>query len=297
MRIIYNIAVIFSAAMLMASMGCKSENTTTQADERVLVAVGDSVLTLESVLRSIPSGLAPEDSTRLFHQIVDTWIRDLVLTEVAEKNIPDLDRIERMAEAYRNDLIVTSYLNTMGERFNEKVDEKRIREYYEANKEDLLLDEPLIKGAYLKVAASDENADNLRQWMAQFTEKSVDKIEKSGLKQASQYTYFRDQWQEWSSVAQQIPYRFYDADAFVKSTHNFETTEGGSLYLLHISEYLPSGSEMPYDYARIKIADIIRNSDINNYKHNLITDIYRDQIKKGTLRVGMYDPVSGEIKK
>ncbi len=43
--------------------------------------------------------------------------------------------------------------------------------------------------------------------MASPGDEAVDNIEKHGLKQASQYEYFMDTWQEWNRVADQIPYK------------------------------------------------------------------------------------------
>ena len=47
--------------------------------------------------------------------IVDNWIRDLMLYGVAVKNVPDIDRIERLVNDYRNNLIIASYLRQMEE--------------------------------------------------------------------------------------------------------------------------------------------------------------------------------------
>lgn len=276
--------------------GCGSKDSEIQPDDDVLVSVGDSVLTVSAVVRQIPRGLDPVDSAALFRRITDAWVMDLVLIDVAEKNIPDLDRIERMVEAYRNDLIVNRYLSTMTMQSGGDISEKRVKEYYEANREKFILTQPLVKGVLVKVSEADESLDNLRQWMSDLNDESLDKIEKTGLRQASAYRYFRDRWTEWSAVAEQIPYRFFDADAFVRSSKYFETTAEGSVYLLHISEYMLSGTEMPYEYASVKIREILRASDMAGFRRRLIDDIYGDKIRRGVLKPGIYDPVKREIK-
>lgn len=286
--------VVASVAVFVAS--CGSETSGRQDVGDVLVAVGDSTLTMSDVLNQIPVGLNPVDSANMFIRIVGDWVRDLVLRDVAEKNIPDMERIERMTESYRNGLIVNQYLSTMSDHADDDISESRIKEYYEANHADMVLSQPLIKGAFIKVAENDESLDNLRRWMSQLNDEAVDNIEKHGLRQASIYEYFRDEWHEWNVVAEQIPYRFFDADAFVRSSDNFETSAEGSVYLLHISEYIPSGNEMPYEFARLKIREILRATDKASYIDRLILDIYKDRIKSGKLRPGLYDPLKGELK-
>lgn len=290
------IVLILAVGMMLVSVSCGDGREDKSASGDVLVSVGDSSLTVDEVLLRIPRGLDPTDSVNMFRRIVGDWVRDLVLIDVAEKNIPDMARIERMTEAYRNGLIVSQYLSVMSERSASDVPESRIRDYYEAHRSSFVLDQPLVKGIFIKVADNDESLDNLRRWMSHMTDESVDNIEKYGLRQASRYEYFRDEWHEWNVVAEQIPYRFFDADAFVRSSSGFETSVDGSVYLLHISDYVPSGSEMPYEFARHKIREILRATDIASYRERLIVDIYRDRIRSGELCPGLYDPVKGEMK-
>ncbi len=293
-----HVAILTSAVLAGVSLcaSCGGNEVPEKTDDDILVSVGDSSLTLREVLADIPSGISPEDSTEMFHAIVDNWIRDLMLYGVAVKNVPDIDRIERLVNDYRNNLIIASYLRQMEESGEHIVREGDIRKYYDSHKEELILEQPLVKGVFLKVPDNDENLPRLRKWMASPGDEAVDNIEKHGLKQASQYEYFMDTWQEWNRVADQIPYKFFDADAFVSDTRDFETTYGGSAYILHISEYLGSGSRMPYEYARGKISGILLNAEMSKYRNSLINALLRKEMENGTLRAGLYDPVSGRMR-
>lgn len=285
-----------SACALALAASCGGSKGAGAPDDQILVQAGDSCLLMADVLSKIPSGLAPEDSAAMFHQIVDSWLEAMVLADVAEKNIPDLDRIDRMADLYRRDLIVEAYLALMSSRYDKQIPESRIKAYYEANRSEMILSQPIVKGAYIKLPDTDPNLETLRQNMATLEQDaSADRLEKS-LRQASQYDYFREEWQDWGVIAERIPYRFFDADAFLKSTKDFETSDGGSTYLLHISEWIPSGETMPYDYARSRIASVLRAEDMSRYRASLIRDIYRDRIKEGWLRPGLYNPVESNSK-
>lgn len=284
----------FSVALVMfLSLSCgKNKPVNNQESDDILVTFADSSLRVSEVVRRIPSGLSVEDSTSLFNKIVDQWVLEMVLTDYAEKNISDMSKIDKMVEEYRNNLIVTHYLQSMSESSAKDIPEDKIKKYYEINADSMILEQPLVKGIFLKVSENDESLPNLRKWFASFNDEALDKIEKSGLRRALQYKYFKDEWVEWNMIADQIPYRFFDADAFLRSTKNFETIdEAGSVYLLHISEYVPSGEKMPYEYARIKIADILQSSEVSLYRKKLINDIYNKRIKDGLLKPGLYDPV------
>ena len=291
MRISFTTYLWVLLCLLISFSGCGKKNDAPQQGEDVLVSVGDSSLTVSQVVSRIPVGLNSEDSLKLFNRIVDEWVRDLVLADYAEKNITDLNRIEQMVAAYRNNLIVNQYLQSMSEAAKNDVSEDRIRRFYDASHESMILEQPIVKGIYLKVSENDESLPNIRKWMASLSDADIDHIEKSGLRQASQYKYFKDEWVEWNAIADQIPYRFQDPDKFVKTTTNFEFEEGGSVYLLSITEFVESGNEMPYEFAKVKIAEILQKSDVANYRKKLIDDIYRRQMKEGVLKPGLYNPL------
>lgn len=277
--------------------GCSkgAEDGRVEISEEVLVSVGDSSLLLDDVIRRIPSGLAEEDSVAMFHSIVSRWVRNMVLADVARNSLDGMEEIERMAEDYKNDLIVARYISSLKNQ-ESGIPESKIKEYYAAHHSELILDAPIIKGVYLKVADSNDRLDDLRRWMSTGSESSADWIEKYGLRRATQYDYFPDRWHDWNLVAEQIPYRFFDADAFVEGTKDFETSYGGSIYFLHISDYVLSGSEMPYEYAKSKIEGILRQSEAAGKRDNMLMRIYRDRIKEGGLVPGSYDPVSGKMR-
>ncbi len=53
--------------------GCGKSEGSPEYDD-VLLSMGDSVLTLNDVVRSIPIGTSPADSAARVKGIVDTWI-------------------------------------------------------------------------------------------------------------------------------------------------------------------------------------------------------------------------------
>lgn len=280
---------IFTVMLICASCGGKRQAEVSDSD--ILLQVNDSVLYLHDVVSRIPAGLSEEDSLEMFDRIVEAWTEVNVLEGVAKENVIDLNRIDRMVATYRSRLIVDEYLRLMEEASAGKVSGEEIKEYYESNKEDLITSGPLIKGIYIKTSEEDESLPDLRRWMQTAIPSSLDNIEKFGLKQANQYEYFMDKWIDWHALADQIPYRFYDGDAFLSTTKDFETSYEGSVYLLHISDYLPSGSNMPYDYAHRKISERLNSQKRVEYRNNLKRTIYRDAIKKGILKPGSYNPI------
>jgi hypothetical protein len=292
-----HISISVLASLLIALISCGRNSSSSDASNvDVLLQVNDSVLTLNDVLRQIPSGLTPEDSTLMFQHVVDKWVERMVLRSVAEKNIADIAAIDEMVERYRDNLIVNKYLSMMEERGAKDIPEQRIREYYDGHKDLMKLDEPLIKGIFIKTSAGNEELQKLRKWIASATDEDVDNIEKYGLREASQYKYFKDTWTPWHAVAELIPYRFSDADTFLKGNSNFETEYGGSVYMLRITKVMHYGEQTPYEYAKEEIVNMLRTGDMSSYRDNLLKSIYSEAVEDGTIRTGIYDPVNRTYK-
>lgn len=274
--------------------GCSSKKPETPSDDKVLLEVGDSALTVRDVVQLIPAGLTEEDSVEMFNSITERWVRSMMLSDLAQENVADLARINRMAEDYRNSLIIDRYLRSKQEETGE-VSDQSVKSYYAEHGAEMKLEAPIVKGIYLKVVDSEENLSDIRKWMSSAKPKDIDKIEKNGLRHASQYEYFEDRWIDWNDIADEIPYRFYDADAFLRSTKDFETNYGGSTYLLHITEFIPSGEVMPYDFAKGKIREMLTREKKGDYRQKLLKSLYRKGIEEGKLKPGLYDPLTGKV--
>lgn len=280
---------------LLLFVGCGGKETMSQEDSDVLLRAGDEALTMKDVIRNIPVGIEPADSAAMFRQIVDNWVKSKVLSGLAERKLPDLTEIDNRVADFRNRLIVAEYLKEMKKGKAFKVSPDSIREFYDRNKQDMLIESPLVKGIYLKVAADRSNLEEIKNLVFCGSDECIDKLEKSAAGDAIQYDYFINDWVDWQTIADQIPYRFYDPDAFLKSTSNFETTYNGSVYMLHISAYLPSGSVPPYEFAAIQIGELMERTNIKKFEDSLVKSLVSRAISDGELVSVGYDPVAGVI--
>lgn len=279
-------AAVFVAATLLSGCGPKDGRA---AAGDVLVTMGDSVLTRQDVVSRIPQGIAPEDSAALFHAVVDGWVERMVLDDMAREKLPELPEIDRMVEEYRSRLIVAEYLRRMVETNGSVVDEGDIRKFYDANKADLVNEVPLVKGIYLKVPEGADNIADIRRCMRGASEQDIDELETRWSVQTVKYDYFADDWIDWTSLSDNIPYRFGDAQAFLSANRDFETSYNGSVHFLHIIDWMPPGSVMPYEYARPIIASMLERSESATYRETLVKSLIKKAVDNGSLTSVSYD--------
>lgn len=303
------ISLCAGAIILLPASCQKGQKIHDSAD--VLLEFGDSALTATAVNARIPAGLSPEDSTALFQKIVETWVEDMLLTDMAAERIDNLDEIEEKVAAYRRQLIIARYLRIVRDNSRRKADSDAVRSYFDAHSADMKLETPVVKGIYVKVPSNSDRLDDIRKWVRTATDVAVDNLEKYGLGQALQYDYFKDKWIDWQTISEAIPYRFENPEAFLstlvapssnekeKEGHQppqgpargfFETEFGGAVYMLHISAWLPSGSEMPYEFAATRIAAMLEEQDATESQRRLVASLYQRAKRDKMLRIISYDP-------
>lgn len=278
------VAGLLAAAGVAASCGRHGTPANNPEPEVDAVAqVGDSVLSVIDVVRRIPSGMAEADSVELFNAIVDGWLECMLLDELGSENIEDMAEIDRMTEKYRKKLIVASYRRNLRASHRWSIPEDSIRNYYKSHARELTLDRPVVKGLYVKLPSDASRLPDIKRWMMTATPDAIDNLERYGLTDAIEYSFFEDKWTDWNVISRQIPFRFDDPDRFAATKVNFETSYGGMTYLLHISDYILSGEIMPYEVAAPRIAERLEAESGEKYERSLISDLYSKARKEGRL--------------
>lgn len=290
-RLIVPLAMVFAFAIV----SCGGSRPSSEHAGRVLVWVGDSALVEKDILKQIPVGISEEDSASLFRSLVDAWVKERLLLKLASENLENLEEIEKKVTDYRNRLIVAEYIGEMTEGHVADVSEADVKNYFQRFGGEMILEQPLVKGVYLKVADNAEHLNELKGWATHPTRESVDRLEKYGLKEAMQYDYFMERWVDWTQIADQIPYAFGNPDEFLATHRNFETTNDGAVYVLHVSQYLKSGEKMPYSFAQSHIREALLRSKLADFEQKLTESLYKKSLASGELKPGLYDPKTGKI--
>lgn len=282
------IRIIISVFLTVILISCKGRET---KQENVLVRFGDRYLTSEEIESMIPDDILPQDSAALYNALMESWIRDVVLTDFAEEKLQDISTIERMVKDYRNSLIVQEYLTRMRELKTPNVDEKKIKDYYNAHQRELKLEIPLVKGIFLKISSDAAGKYEIESLMSSADPKKIDKLEQNWLDRAIEYNYFRDKWIDWETVAGMIPHRFGNPDEFLKENNFFETEYGDCTYYLQITDYLPSGEEQPYEYAKSWITGLLTQGELAEYERSLVNSLIEKALKENKLEVKGVNPL------
>ncbi len=273
------------ALIVILAVGC-SGSSAGKGDSPVLARVGKSELTRSDLAKALPLGLNTSDSARYASTYIRKWISGKLVSEIASSEI-EMDDIDRMVDDYRNRLIEMEYRRRMADAHAvTEFPEDSLKSFYQANSSDFVLERPMVQGIYLKVPDNASNLKLIRRLYRSDKQEDIDRLEKEVLESAIHYDYFRDKWVDWAQIETHIPYDFGPhPDSFLRGRDHFETSAGGFVYLLDISDVLPSGSAMPFENAKVLINERLAAQERRVYDANLMSNLYDKSLSDGKIQL------------
>lgn len=279
------ISCVLCPVILVISVSC-SENKAENRDNPVLVKVGTSSLTLSELRKDLPVAMTTADSAAFASAYIRRWIDARIVSDIAASEI-DMTDIDRLVNDYRNRLIEMEYRRRMADsHVAVAIPDDSLRNYFVEHNDDFKLERPMIQGVYLKVPDNAPNLAVIKRLYRSDKQDDIDRLEKEVLTSAIHYDYFRDKWVDWESIELHIPYDFgANPDAFLKGKDHFETSAGGFVYLLDITDVLQSGAYMPFDNAKALIAERLSAQQRQAYDALLMKNLYEKSFKDGKIQL------------
>ena len=273
MSIVKNWGVILVIAAAMT--GCGQEHN--HKGKTPLVEVSGEFLYKEDLQAALPLNISKDDSVLFAEHYIRNWIEDALLFDKAEGNIPDNDKISKLVENYRRALIMHTYQEELvNQKLANDISEEEINAYYEKNKELFRLDNPLVKGLFIKVPLSSPDLGNVRVWYRKNNQDVIEKLEKYSLRNAVSYDYIYDRWTSVPDVAAKIPLKVLDTDAnYLDKNRNVEVKDTAFCYFLHIEDFLGKDKQKPLDFARDEIKEILINLKRVEFINKVKEDLYQ----------------------
>ncbi|WP_294176111.1 peptidyl-prolyl cis-trans isomerase [uncultured Coprobacter sp.] len=272
---------LWTVAVVFLFFCCKKNSSEENEKGTVLVRIGDKVLTRGDLEREIPDRLKSKDSALFADNFIKRWVDDQLLYEVASRNIPDKENIDRVVERYRQELVIFEYQkHLLNEKLDKEISEEDMSVYYEKNRDKFKLHSAIIKGLFLKVPENSPQIVRLKKWYKSVTPEAVENIEKYGLHNAVIYEYFYDKWVSFDEIMDNIPYSVEREADFLRTHKNIELNHKGYWYFLNISDYQLKGGQMPFDFAKAQIKEILINQKKMDFLKEVKEELYRDALKE-----------------
>jgi len=280
MRRSFSIVIVF---FLLTVVACKKGFNVKSSD--AVVKVGNKVLYKSDLEENIPDGLSKEDSIIAAEHFIHSWINDILLYNLATKNLNDKENIDRLVEDYRKSLLIYQYEEQLvNEKLSNEIDEQTLFDYYNKNKDKLLLERPLVKGLFLKVPVTAPQLDEIRTWYKSATSTSRENLEKYCLNNTATFNYFVDKWMDFSDVINNFPKSMVDSIDFKIQKKTIEKQDDNFYYFLNITDFLLAGDNTPYEFAKPTIREILVNQRKIEFLRKTEDNLYQRAIDKGEVQ-------------
>lgn len=209
-----------------------------------------------STLDSLTVGLSSEDSMRVTQQYISQWAKDILLYDAAKSYATS--EMEQMVEDYRRTLYAQAYETYLIERRMPKsVSDTMVERVYSQMPDRFQLDESIVKGMLVVIPSDAPNIVKLRQWLSK---PEMDAIEKYAYQNASGYELFDSQWMTITELLAHMPVERADLETALKTRNQIEVSDSLQVYILQVTEKYLRGAQMPLEYARPEIEQMILNA-------------------------------------
>ena len=167
------------------------------------------------------------------------------------------------------------------QQLSEEITSTEIADYYEKNKSLFILDNPMVKGVFIKVPLHSSGLADVRRWYKKNEQDAIEKLEKYSLRNAVTYDYFYDQWRPLGEIEAMLPAKKWDSERdYLKQNRNVELKDTAFHYFLHIEEYLSKGEQKPLDFAQEEIKEILINLKRVEFINRVKADLYHQASEK-----------------
>lgn len=281
-RIVHTIAII--GIVLSALTSCRAISSFLNNDETV-AEVGSARLYRSQLNALIPKGISQEDSVRLARQYINTWALDEVFLNIAEEQLSKAEKdVTRELEEYRRSLLKYRYENLyVNERLDTAVADDVVEDYYAAHQEKFLLNRPVVKARYLRIASDSPSLAKIRKKMDSDEVQDLVDADSLAYSSALKFSTWGNDWIDISTLAREFTTDHASLMSMMRGGWIEYADTTGMTSLAYVSEIIREGKVAPIEYCTPTIKDMIISARKQTLIMTLEQDLLNDARKTGQL--------------
>ena len=227
-----------------------------------------------------------DDSVELVKNYVETWLKEQILVEEANKNDKiDLTIIESRVDNFRNDLLINELENlAVQERLDTVITEKEIQQYYLNNQKEFELNDYLVKVLYLKIPLDAPDIETVAQSYKLAKPSDLENIQIYAKIYATNFYYDVNNWIYFDDLLKEIPLQDINKDKFILKKAKTRFEEGGYYYFLNVIDYKLKNTTSPLSFEKENIKSRIINTRINEIREEFKNEIITKAYASGTVK-------------
>lgn len=270
--------------VLLLLFSCKEE-----PKPNAVAQVFQEVLTKKEVYDQVDDNLSPDDSTIMAQSIIENWVKQKMLVEQANRNLPDsLKDFTKELELEKNNLLIFTYENAyVGEKLDTLVTQPEIEEYYIQNSKSFTLSDYILRFNFVKIASSAENFE--KRTIKELLSSPEDKLEElkdycSDIGATFSYSSDSTEWFYLKEFLDIIPVEVYNNETFLKKQKFIDFESQNFRYFVYIHEYKLKDEVAPLNVVEKKIKTLILNRRKQLILKELKADLFQKAVRENQIK-------------
>jgi len=211
---------------------------------------------MDDITSMMADTMSKNDSINFILGMSQSWVKDQLIIQEAEDNMPDDLNIDALVDEYRSSLLLYHYESQLVDKgLDTTVTKEQKKDHYEKNLEQYILPEAIVKYAIAKFPKTPSN--NARIWNA-WTENDWPEVQRYAAGKATLIKRV-DEWRPINDLLAFLPPNSISKSE-QKKGFDSKFEKDGNYYYLKIMDYASEGSNPPFEYVEGKITKVILNN-------------------------------------
>lgn len=273
--------ILFLAGAQVLATGCGAGAA--DDPDPVLARVHQRTLRLSALDGMFPPGATAEDSLLIRSAFVRRWSREAVLEWEAENNLPGNVDIDKLVRDYRASLVSSHYEEVLvSMNLDSTVSQQELADYYEAHKEQYLLEKPIIRCFFIRVPYPTPEEETLQDLWNNGKVQDTTAL-RSYCERLSEIALLEPAaWYSLDDIANQLPEGTLTA-ANVDSKQEFSQQDGTYRYYFRLLELKPRLEIAPLSYVEEQARRIILHGRKRAVLEEARQAIYERELRRGNV--------------
>lgn len=271
---------LYLLLFVIGGFACNTNNTATNAEDKgkALAKVNTSTLYLSDLKHATPIGVSKSDSVAFVANVINKWASNEVFYQQAVTYLSEEElNIEKEIEDYKKELITYKFqIKLINEKLDTLVSDSQIEEYYNANVQNFLLRNNIVKVLYIKTPIATPNLEKLKKLCFSTNPKDAEQLKSMCIQYANNYFMNDNTWLMFDDLKKEMSQLKEVPDYSIQNGKIFEFTDATSYYFLKILDVKSKNTLSPLNFEKNNIKNIL----INQRKQKLISNIRKDFFDK-----------------
>ncbi|HPR56839.1 MAG TPA: hypothetical protein PK915_00535 [Bacteroidales bacterium] len=242
--------------------------------EKAVARVYGNYLYASELAGIVPLDATPADSQAIVNSYINNWIKNQLLLQQAEKNLPNEKKdFSVQLRDYRNSLIIYTYESELiRQNLDTTVSDFELETYYQTNINNFILKEDILQFFYIKMRAESSLVPVIRKFLKKNFEHHQDSLTRIALNYSEDYALITEEWIPLTRFVSKVPLQIDDSKSFLEQNKFKEIEEDPFIHFIYFTAFRLKGTTAPLSFVKDNIRLII----LNKRKKELIREMHQE---------------------